>query len=139
MAGSEVRLGKLMIKRLGLCRQRPKFVIAICVVLAGCANTQSGTITLGAGGNYYRQCAYESFQAKDDYGIFKVAGSKDANLVPFSGMPSEGATISGDLSGFGVRVIHDDSTNTSLTVDITYHAVSYEATLTRMQQLGCFG
>jgi hypothetical protein len=87
----------------------------------------SAQVLEGPGSDYIRpRCAYFAFgsEANDNrYGIFKLAHGEQ---------PNEGSTVSGDLDGFGIRTVHDNSSNADLAVDIVYQADSFEAVVNRL-------
>jgi hypothetical protein len=116
-------------------------VILLLIVLGmvcACQKTPTpATIDFGLGSRAWRACAYEGYHNRDGYGIFRLLAPNGLRSGWASTDVTQGAQISGDLSGFGDRTLHDDSDNIDFKVAIVFHAESYSALLSRMKILGC--
>jgi hypothetical protein len=73
-----------------------------------------------------------TFVAASGPAVAVVARNQD----PSTEVLSE-ANLSGNFDGFGKRTIHNDSDNTTLTVDVIYHADSYKAAMEKLANDGC--
>jgi hypothetical protein len=139
---------------------RGAILASLIAIEVGCSHAKSPdqpppityTVGFASGSEGYKDgCEYDVFQVWQDgeigAGIFKLIPDQmpspptgqRGKLLPIRVMdlPAEGASLSGDLSGFGKRRIMDSSANRSLMVDVVYHATTYDAALKRMTQLGC--
>jgi hypothetical protein len=56
-----------------------------------------------------------------------VVASTRPTLFLFGQRPLKGATLSGNFNGFDERTVHNDSDNTDVSINITYHAESLDA------------
>ena len=96
------------------------------------------TIDFGPGNGSWRECAYVGYHNRDGYGIFRLLAPNGLGSRWATTHVIDGAQISGNLSGFGDRTLHDDSNNTDFKVAIVFHGDSHDALLKRMKTLGCF-
>lgn len=144
-------------------------MIIVLLCEAGCG--ASHPISTGKIIYYNPPCKYEAYATQDDQGVFDVVKTKgllhleppkpgltpkerdqfvaaidrirapvERNLIP------EGATISGDLTGYFQRTIHADSVKVynwnsphsyDVRVDIQYHATDRKDALRYVKELGC--
>lgn len=113
------------------------FLMVLGLVCACQEAPTAATVDLGLGNKAWRACAYEGYHNRDGYGIFRLLAPNGLRSGWASTDVTQGTQISGDLSGFGDRTLHDDSNNSDFKVAIVFHAQSYSALLSRMKILGC--
>ena len=118
-----------------------KLILSLAVLEVICACQQAptpATIEFGPGNSAWRECAYAGYHNRDGYGIFRLLAPNGLGSGWASTNVIDEAQISGNLSGFGDRTLHDDSNNADFKVAIVFHADDHRAFLNRMKVLGCF-
>lgn len=131
-----------------------RFLLAVTLtVLASCAHKEAATIVFGPGSeNWQQNCILEGFSVGKDYGVLAAVYTKDEwvkaairsfdtttmthteTMAEALGMPSNGAALSGDFTGFGVRTIHDDSANREIKINVLYHASTIDGMMNGVQR-----
>jgi hypothetical protein len=69
--------------------------------------------------------------------LILAASAHDYLVGTVTPEPLKGALLSGNLQGFGVRQVHNDSDNGGPVVNVIYHAPSGEGAEAKARQMGC--
>lgn len=115
---------------------------------------EAGNVVYG-NGDSHSGCPYAAFevmhQNPNDYVIAKVLSTKTVSIPPdpyasnphavetvnVPSIPVDGASITGNFSGFGDRILHNASNGSDLRVNVIYHAETYAAILNELGILDC--